>query len=98
MLAVRIAGRVVNVGSLDSPCTAREDEEGMTRDGEFARKICFPGEQLIHPAQMELAHEVFSPTAGDMGKARRCLPRARRARQPVTSAKSTQGKEPVYSN
>ena len=98
MLGVRIAGRAVNVGSLDSPCTAREDEEGMTRDGEFAGKICFTGEQLIHPAQMELAHEVFSPTSGDMEKARRCLPRADRARQAVTLAEAIQGKEAVYYN
>ncbi len=71
--AIAIAARAANIASLDTPYTAYKDEEGMRRDCEFARKIGFTGKQLIHPAQIELTHEIFSPAAEDIRKANKIV-------------------------
>ena len=60
--------------------SALRRHDGLREQAEFARSLGFFGKSAIHPRQLDVIHEVFTPTAQeiDMG-AGRCSPRSTRA-------------------
>jgi len=50
-----------------------EDEAGLRADSLRARRLGFSGKTLIHPGQIEIVNEVFSPTAAEVDEARRVV-------------------------
>ena len=67
VLAARAAGRVI----VDGVFNAFKDEAGLRAECEQGRDLGFDGKTLIHPAQLEVANEVFAPSAEDVALARR---------------------------
>jgi len=67
MLAARAAGIVV----LDGVYNAFKDEEGLRAECEGGRDLGFDGKTLIHPAQVDIANEIFGPSEEDITLARR---------------------------
>lgn len=62
--------------------TCLEDAEGFAAGCRQARDLGFDGKTLIHPKQLAVANEVFSPSPADLARARRVVaatPRRRRA-------------------
>jgi len=49
------------------------DAEGLRADGLRARRLGFAGKTLIHPGQIAVANEVFSPTAAEVEHARQVV-------------------------
>lgn len=49
------------------------DIEGLRKECEFVRNLGFQGKMVIHPAQIEIAHEVFSPTEDEISYARKVV-------------------------
>ncbi|HSS95181.1 MAG TPA: CoA ester lyase [Candidatus Dormibacteraeota bacterium] len=50
-----------------------EDDAGLRRDAEAARRLGFFGKSAIHPRQVPIIHDVFKPTAEEIEWARRVL-------------------------
>lgn len=50
-----------------------EDAAGLRADSLRARRLGFSGKTLIHPGQIAIVNEVFSPTAAEVEEARRVV-------------------------
>jgi citrate lyase subunit beta/citryl-CoA lyase len=70
---VAIAARAAGVASLDSPYVAFRDPEGLKNDARAARQMGYNGKFAIHPAQIDVINEVFSPKPEDIEYARRVV-------------------------
>jgi citrate lyase subunit beta / citryl-CoA lyase len=67
---VSIAGRAAGLeGAIDSVYPWLEDAEGLRRDAAGARALGFAGKLLVHPAQIPIVREVFSPTPEEVAEA-----------------------------
>lgn len=58
-LVSRAAGKE---GPVDTVFPDFRDDEGLRRDAELAQSIGFTGKLVIHPRQIEVVNQVFSPT------------------------------------
>lgn len=76
---VPVAARAASVASLDSPFVRFRDPEGLRRDAEMSRRLGYTGKFAIHPDQLEIINEVFSPSAEEVEYARRVVEACRRA-------------------
>ena len=50
-----------------------EDDAGLRRETETARRLGFFGKSAIHPRQVPIIHEVFAPTPDELAWAKRVL-------------------------
>jgi len=57
-----VAARAAGLRVLDGPVADYGDEEGLRRSCLVARSLGFDGKWAIHPAQIGIVNEVFSPT------------------------------------
>jgi (3S)-malyl-CoA thioesterase len=67
LLAARAQALVV----VDGVFNAFKDAHGLRAECEQGRDMGFDGKTLIHPAQLEVANEVFAPDAAELDIARR---------------------------
>jgi citrate lyase subunit beta/citryl-CoA lyase len=67
---VVLAARLAAVAALDQVVTAVRDDDAFRRDAAQARDLGYLGKLCIHPAQVPLAHEAFTPTAAELAHAR----------------------------
>ena len=65
------AGAEVDV--IDVPYLDLEDLDGMRREAEAARDLGFSGKGSIHPKQIPILNEVFSPSAEDVAHAQKIV-------------------------
>lgn len=73
VLASRAAGIAAPI---DCVHTALDDEEGLRRGALAARELGFFGKSVIHPRQIAVVHDVFSPGDAELARARRVLAHA----------------------
>ena len=66
------------------------DSEGLRRDSEAARRDGFAGRLAIHPAQVPIINEVFTPTSAEIERAKAVV--AAFAAQPGAGAVGIEGK------
>jgi citrate lyase subunit beta/citryl-CoA lyase len=67
---VLTAARAAGIDAIDAPYPAYEDPEGYRRSATRASLLGFDGKWAIHPGQVGIANEVFSPTAEEIAAAR----------------------------
>ncbi len=67
VLAAKAERKVI----VDGVFNAFKDEAGLRAECEQGRDMGFDGKTLIHPAQLEIANEVFAPSPEDLDLARR---------------------------
>ncbi len=71
--------RVVHAGAgagldvIDVPYLDLDDAEGMRVEAERARDLGFAGKGAVHPKQIAALNEVFTPSAEQVGRARRII-------------------------
>ncbi len=70
---VALAARVAGVHAVDQIVAAFDDDERFRADARQGRAIGYGGKLCIHPAQVPLANEAFSPSADDVDRAQRLL-------------------------
>ena len=70
---VALAARLAGVHPLDQIVASIDDEPRFRADAQQARSIGYRGKLCIHPSQVPLANEVFSPSADELEHARRLL-------------------------
>ncbi len=61
-----IAAKAAGVQALDTVFSDLEDEEGLREDTREIKEMGFDGRAAIHPAQIEIIHEVFTPTDAEL--------------------------------
>jgi citrate lyase subunit beta/citryl-CoA lyase len=59
---VLVAAGAIGVPALDTPWPDPRDPDGLRREAKAAAADGFAGKILIHPAQIEIANAVFSPS------------------------------------
>jgi len=70
---VALAARVTGVRAIDQVVVAYSDEQRFVYDAKEGRNLGFGGKVCIHPLQVPLANEVFSPSGEEVAHARRLL-------------------------
>ena len=67
---VVLAGALGGVGLLDQAVVAAHDAEAFRADAAAGRDLGYDGKICIHPSQVALAHEAFTPTDDEIAHAR----------------------------
>ncbi|MDD7933395.1 HpcH/HpaI aldolase/citrate lyase family protein [Actinomycetospora straminea] len=67
---VVLAGALGGVGLLDQAVVAAHDAEAFRADAAAGRDLGYDGKICIHPSQVALAHEAFTPTDDEVAHAR----------------------------
>jgi citrate lyase subunit beta/citryl-CoA lyase len=70
---VRLDAHLYDVPLLDQAFLAVHDDEGFRVDAEIAVDLGFSGKICLHPDQVRLANELFSPSAAEIDHARQVL-------------------------
>lgn len=63
-----MAARAAGISAMDSVYSDVNNDEGFTAEAEMIRQMGFDGKSLIHPRQIELIHNVYTPTEKDIKK------------------------------
>ena len=66
-------GRKADLSIIDAIFSNFENEAGFRQTCEQAKNLGFDGKSLIHPAQISIANEVFSPGAEEIEKAQKII-------------------------
>jgi citrate lyase subunit beta/citryl-CoA lyase len=70
---VCLAAHLSGVAALDQAVVAVRDGEAFRVDAEQGREIGYRGKICLHPLQVELAHEIFTPSPAEVDHARAVL-------------------------
>lgn len=68
-----LASRAAEVLALDTPYFLFRNPEGLRQNALASKKIGFKGKFAIHPAQIDIINEVFSPSQAEIDYARRVV-------------------------
>ena len=67
------AGASVGIDVIDVPYLDLEDMDGMEKEAELVRNLGFTGKGSIHPKQINILNEVFTPSKEEIIKAKRII-------------------------
>ncbi len=73
MQRIVVAARAAGLRVLDGPVADHQDEEGLRQSCLMARSLGFDGKWCIHPVQIGVVNEVFSPTRKEVEWAKRIV-------------------------
>jgi citrate lyase beta subunit len=73
MQRILVAARAAGLGVLDGPVADYGDAEGLRRSCLIARSLGFDGKWCIHPAQIGIVNEIFSPTEKEVEWAKKVI-------------------------
>ncbi len=79
MFAVRMAAAEGGVPAYDGAYPDVQDQKGFRAEAQMARRLGFWGKSCIHPKQVPVANEVFSPSPEEIASAQRVVEAARQA-------------------
>jgi citrate lyase subunit beta / citryl-CoA lyase len=85
------AARAAAVDAIDSPFPDYQDPEAYRRECEMASALGFDGKWCIHPTQVPIANEVFSPSPEEVERALKMEAAYRAAEAAGTGAISVDG-------
>jgi citrate lyase subunit beta/citryl-CoA lyase len=87
-----IAAKAAGVQALDTVFSDLKDEEGLRRDTQEIKEMGFDGRAAVHPAQIEIIHEVFTPTERELQQAVNVKQAAEKARRQGSGVAVVNGK------
>ncbi len=71
--AISVAARAADVLALDTPYFSFRNPDGLRENARTAKQYGFKGKFAIHPAQIDIINETFSPSADEIEHARRVV-------------------------
>jgi citrate lyase subunit beta / citryl-CoA lyase len=86
------AARVAGIDAIDAPFPAYQDPDAYRRSAVQASLLGFDGKWAIHPSQVPIANEVFSPTPAEVAEAREAMDVYRRSEAEGVGAIGRDGK------
>jgi citrate lyase subunit beta/citryl-CoA lyase len=90
--SVVTAARIAGIDAIDSPYPAYKDRDGYHRAAVHGSMLGFDGKWAIHPDQVPIANEVFSPTQDEIDAARRSMEEYRAAEAQGVGAIGSDGR------
>ncbi len=87
-----IAAKAAGVQALDTVFSDLKDEEGLRRDTREIKEMGFDGRAAVHPAQIEIIHDVFTPSEKEIQHALDVIRAAEKARQEGSGVAVVKGK------
>jgi citrate lyase subunit beta / citryl-CoA lyase len=66
---IAICARAHGLLAIDTVYSDFQDEEGLRRDAETAKRMGFSGKLAIHPRQIEVIHSIFAPGETELAEA-----------------------------
>ncbi|MGD9249830.1 MAG: CoA ester lyase [Desulfobacterales bacterium] len=87
-----IAAKAAGVQALDTVFSDLKDEEGLRRDTREIKEMGFDGRAAVHPAQIEIIHDVFTPSEEEIQHAVNVIRAAEKARQEGSGVAVVKGK------
>jgi len=76
-----VAARANGLDAIDGPYANYRNPDGYRREAGWAATLGCVGKWAIHPSQLEIANEVFSPTAEEIERARQAVEAVRAAEE-----------------
>lgn len=73
LMRILLAARIAGLDALDTPYFDINDLEGLERQARQAKNMGYDGKALIHPAQVEIVHRIFTPTQEEIKYAHRVI-------------------------
>ena len=70
---VVIAAKANQIDAIDTPFTDTQNESLLLKDAQFARSIGMNAKACIHPLQIDIVNEVFSPSLDEINYAKKVL-------------------------
>ncbi|MDQ3891340.1 MAG: CoA ester lyase [Actinomycetota bacterium] len=91
MQRIVVAARAAGLRAVDGPVADYRDREGLRRSCLLARSLGFDGKWCIHPAQIRVVNEVFSPTEKEVEWAKKVVGAYEEANAAGSGAASVEG-------
>jgi citrate lyase subunit beta/citryl-CoA lyase len=91
MQRIVVAARAAGLRAVDGPVADHRDEEGLRAACRLSRALGFDGKWCIHPAQVSIVNEVFSPTVDEVAWAKKVVEAYERANAMGSGAVSVDG-------
>jgi citrate lyase beta subunit len=91
MHRIVVAVRANALRAIDGPVADYRDEEGLRKSCLRARSLGFDGKWCIHPEQVEIVNEVFSPAEGEIEWAKKVVSAYEEANAAESGAISVNG-------
>jgi citrate lyase subunit beta / citryl-CoA lyase len=73
LFRVVVAARAFGLAAIDGPHAVLDDEAGLQASAKRARAFGYDGKWCIHPRQIDVCNDVFTPTEAEVERARRIL-------------------------
>ncbi len=73
LFRVAVVARAFGLSAIDGPHVVLDDAEGLRRSALRSRGFGYDGKWCIHPAQIEVCNDVYSPTPAEIERAQRIL-------------------------
>ncbi|MED4224994.1 citrate (pro-3S)-lyase subunit beta [Neobacillus cucumis] len=89
---ILFAARAAGIDALDTVFSDVEDEEGFSREVKLIKQLGFDGKSLINPRQIQVVHDIYSPTEDEIMKAIRVIEAAKEAEAKGSGVISLNGK------
>ncbi|WP_042274783.1 aldolase/citrate lyase family protein [[Clostridium] dakarense] len=70
---VAMAARACGLEVLDTVYSDINNDEGFLKEANLIKRMGFGGKSLIHPRQVELIHDVFTPSEKEIAKAQKIV-------------------------
>ncbi|GHV56478.1 citrate lyase [Synergistales bacterium] len=87
-----VAARAAGVDALDTVFPRITDDDGLRREVEFIKQLGYDGKSVIHPNQIPIIHELFTPTEKEIERARKVVAAAKEAAAKGLGAVSVDGR------
>ncbi|HAK41302.1 MAG TPA: CoA ester lyase [Synergistaceae bacterium] len=89
---VVLAAHAAGVDALDTVFTDIIDDAGLRRETEWVKQLGYQGKSVIHPNQIPIIHDVFTPTAKEIEQAKKIVEAAAEAAARGLGAVQVDGK------
>jgi citrate lyase subunit beta/citryl-CoA lyase len=70
---ILVAGRAAGVDVLDAAYPLVHDLEGLRKQTAYIRQLGFDGKSVLHPGQISVIHEVYTPSESEIHKSLRVI-------------------------
>lgn len=92
LATIAVAARAAGLSAIDAPFGDFRDPAGLRRSALRAAGLGFDGKWVIHPDQIGVVNEVFTPDPEDVARMRRVIEAAEEARRAGLGSVSLDGK------
>lgn len=68
-----LAAKAAGIAAVDTVFTNIDDDEGLKKETILIKQLGFDGKSVINPRQIDIVHQVFTPTSNEIAKANRII-------------------------